>query len=250
MSAVDWPLLKRVSRSFYLTLRLLPEAVRDSIALAYLLARLTDTKADGATNAGEKELLKREAELMGELARSPDREDIETVWRTIREGQEFDGERFASEEDGPLTAEERERYTYLVAGCVGEFWTRLCMRKVKGFAARTEREMLEWGVRFGKGLQLVNILRDRRGDWRLGRVYVSDEEVPATLSLARECLEDAERYTRAIRPWRLRTACALPLLIGRETLELVAAHPTAERVRISRGRVWVLLVRSALFGRS
>ena len=39
-------LLKRVSRSFYLTLRVLPGAVRPQIALAYMLARATDTVAD------------------------------------------------------------------------------------------------------------------------------------------------------------------------------------------------------------
>ena len=39
-------LLKRNSRSFYLTLRVLPRAIRHQIGLAYLLARTTDTIAD------------------------------------------------------------------------------------------------------------------------------------------------------------------------------------------------------------
>src|SRR4051812_7248031 len=39
-------LLKDVSRSFYLTLRVLPREVRSQIGLAYLLARTTDTVAD------------------------------------------------------------------------------------------------------------------------------------------------------------------------------------------------------------
>ena len=39
-------LLKQVSRSFYLTLRVLPRAIRPQIGLAYLLARTTDTIAD------------------------------------------------------------------------------------------------------------------------------------------------------------------------------------------------------------
>jgi len=39
-------LLKATSRSFYLTLRVLPAAVRSQIGLAYLLARTTDTVAD------------------------------------------------------------------------------------------------------------------------------------------------------------------------------------------------------------
>jgi len=39
-------LLKQVSRSFYLTLRVLPAAIRQQIGLAYLLARTADTIAD------------------------------------------------------------------------------------------------------------------------------------------------------------------------------------------------------------
>src|SRR6202007_153114 len=40
------PLLKGVSRSFYLTLRVLPKGMRDPVGLAYLLARAADTIAD------------------------------------------------------------------------------------------------------------------------------------------------------------------------------------------------------------
>src|SRR6266446_5202182 len=39
-------LLKQVSRSFYLTMRVLPAAIRPQISVAYLLARTTDTVAD------------------------------------------------------------------------------------------------------------------------------------------------------------------------------------------------------------
>ena len=39
-------LLSRVSRSFYLTLRVLPSVMREPIGLAYLLARASDTIAD------------------------------------------------------------------------------------------------------------------------------------------------------------------------------------------------------------
>src|SRR5271170_5616419 len=39
-------LLRATSRSFYLSLRVLPAAVRPQIGLAYLLARTTDTIAD------------------------------------------------------------------------------------------------------------------------------------------------------------------------------------------------------------
>ena len=41
-------LLRGVSRSFYLSIRLLPEPLREPVSAAYLLARATDTVADTA----------------------------------------------------------------------------------------------------------------------------------------------------------------------------------------------------------
>lgn len=241
---MDWPLLKAVSRSFYLTLRLLPGPVRESIALAYLLARISDTQADGADTPAEHELLRREPEIRGWLEASPDRVEIERVWTTIREGQAFDSERFARPE--PLSSEELDRYTYLVAGCVGEFWTILCEKRLPGFARKTASEMIPLGIRFGQGLQLVNILRDRAADLGKGRVYVRETDLSMVLTQAREHLKTAREYVRAVRVFRLRVACALPFLLADETLDLVERNPTAARVKVSRSRVRVLLLR-ALF---
>jgi farnesyl-diphosphate farnesyltransferase len=44
--ALGKTILRSVSRSFYLSLRFLPQQLREPIALAYLLARTTDTVAD------------------------------------------------------------------------------------------------------------------------------------------------------------------------------------------------------------
>src|SRR3954465_12721329 len=49
-------LLKATSRSFYLTLRVLPAKIRPQIGLAYLLARTTDTIADTGLIALDKRL--------------------------------------------------------------------------------------------------------------------------------------------------------------------------------------------------
>jgi len=244
---MDWFLLKRVSRSFYLTLRLLPGPVREPIALGYLLARLSDTQADGASSAAERELLARETELMSWLAEAPDRGEIEDVWTTIRAGQSFDMERFAGPDPAPLTEEELDRYVYLVAGCVGEFWTKLCAKHLPGFSRRPVSELLDLGIRFGKGLQLVNILRDRQADAVLNRVYVPENRFAAVLDLARMHLRSAEQYTRSLTSRRLRAACALPFLMGRETLDLVAADPLRPRVKVSRHRVRWLFLRALFF---
>lgn len=247
MSAVDWRLLKKVSRSFYLTLYWLPQPVRDSIALAYLLARLTDTQADGVATEGERELMQRESLLVEALSRSPDRREIEEVWRTIQEGQEFDRVRFTGPSPEPLSAAELDRYTYLVAGCVGEFWTRICTKHLPGYSRLDESKMRSLGVDYGKGLQLINILRDRTADRSLGRIYLKDDTVSHYLRIARGHMNSAETYVRAITIRRLRMATVLPMLIGRDTLDLLEAAPQAVRVKVSRSRVWCHLMRSLFY---
>ncbi|MBI4326322.1 MAG: squalene/phytoene synthase family protein, partial [Chloroflexi bacterium] len=54
-------LLKDVSRSFYLTLRVLPGKIRSQMGLAYLLARATDTIADTEIIALDRRLAALEA---------------------------------------------------------------------------------------------------------------------------------------------------------------------------------------------
>jgi farnesyl-diphosphate farnesyltransferase len=256
-------ILRRTSRSFHLTIRLLPWAVRDDISLAYLLARATDTVADTATapegerlhllralreslgraeiagydaaawagqhrEAAERSLLLALPDLwrrMGErdeVARRP----MITVMGCILEGQIFDLERF-SPEAGPLTDEELERYTYLVAGSVGEFWTDLCAARLQDFANEPPQVMGARARHYGQGLQLVNILRDRRMDAALGRVYVPPGEVGLWTEQARRWLQDGADYCAALRSGRLRYATLLPALLGWRTLLLTEAQPAS-----------------------
>src|SRR5450432_337020 len=64
------PLLRDVSRSFYLTLRVLPKPIRSQISVAYLLARASDTIADtDAVPRAKRVLLLQEFQS---LARVPD----------------------------------------------------------------------------------------------------------------------------------------------------------------------------------
>ena len=63
LSSTEWRLLLRsVSRSFDLSIRLLPAPVRAPVAVGYLLARATDTVADTAVRPAVERL-----ELLREL---------------------------------------------------------------------------------------------------------------------------------------------------------------------------------------
>ena len=308
-------LLRDTSRSFYLTLRILPGAVRPQIGLAYLLARTTDTIADtelvplearlqaladlrerimGApspelnlaqlspSQASEPErlLLERAGEtlrILNGLAEE-DKRLICEVLNTIISGQVLDLQRFGPPHPPHPRALETEAelddYTYRVAGCVGEFWTRLCRAHLFPSARVDDAMLLRDGIRFGKGLQLVNILRDLPADLRKGRCYIPRQSLaaaglapedlssaanePRFRALYQTCLDRAEghlqagwNYTNALPPgqWRLRLACAWPVLIGARTLRKLRVEnilDSTRRIKIARPEVRAIIVRSIL----
>ncbi len=49
----------------------------------------------------------------------------------------------------------------------------------------------------------------------------------------------ATPYAAAMRPRTLRAACLLPLDLARQTLDLVAAHPLGENIKVPRHKVWI-----------
>ncbi len=312
-------LLPRVSRSFSLTLGVLPRSLRRPIGLAYLLARAADTIADtrlisrearqdyletlrqilrdGGEDGGlgeiqvaltgaqaspaERELLARLPEAFALLERL-DRDDqarVRDLLLTLTQGMLFDLRTFPGEDEGRLVAiESRQalgRYTYFVAGCVGEFWTEMAMSHRPALSRWDREAMRREGVRFGQGLQLTNILRDLSRDLRIGRCYLPADELsalglraedlldpsalvkvcPLLFDLLREALSHYQTgwaYTRAHprREWRLRLACAWPLLIGLQTLARVAEAENVldppVTVKISRREVYRTLVRSTI----
>ena len=88
----------------------------------------------------------------------------------------MDLSRFAKASDKKIialeTAVDLDDYTYRVAGCVGGFWTKLCRAHLFPRAKLDEEQFMVDGIRFGKGLQLVNILRDLPEDLKKGRCYL------------------------------------------------------------------------------
>ncbi len=167
--------------------------------------------------------------------------------------------------------EELDRYIYLVAGCVGEFWTRMCVAHLSDLKEWDLSRMVDLGVRFGKGLQLVNILRDLPRDLRNGRCYLPvaeprcllkaeaftsfSVEYARWLDLAISYLESGWEYVLSIpsSQWRLRLACVWPIWIGLMTIaSLRQANPLdgAARIKIERRQVYGVIVRSLLTGKS
>jgi farnesyl-diphosphate farnesyltransferase len=306
-------LLREVSRSFYLTLRVLPPSVRRPIGLAYLLARATDTVADAASlpvaerrrvlvalrerildsamptpglgafaagvpevTPGERRLMARLPEALEALDRSQlwEKSSIRTVLEIIAGGQILDLDRFGGVVPGRGVAAlpdagALDDYTYRVAGCVGEFWTRICRNRLFPGAVIDDDAFEADGVRLGKGLQLINILRDLPRDLEAGRCYLPADEL-ARVGLDPDRLRDpAEEarlrpvydawmgraeahlvagweYVRRIPPGqvRVRLACAWPILIGLRTLRRLrepGVLDPARRVKVPRSEVRAIL---------
>ncbi len=307
--------LKHVSRSFYLTLRVLPAVLRDQLGLAYLFARAADTIADTGVLPREQRLeclqifrglfgngavpwhqvtriqqavlphqsLPAERLLVERLEDCfrvfldfsvEDQARIRSLMRNLTPGMEMDLVTFAGDRVEDLTAlrsfDDLDRYIYHVAGCVGEFWTHMSCAHVASLASWNQTHMSKIGVRFGKGLQLTNVLKDLPRDLRRGRCYVPQdwlEDVglkpgdllrpeslpalrPVLTRLLRHALDHLDQgwlYTLAIprREVRLRLACLWPLLFAGETLRLVASSPDlldpAVNVKMTRGRVYRLM---------
>jgi farnesyl-diphosphate farnesyltransferase len=309
-------LLKNTSRSFYLTLRVLPGEIRSQIGLAYLLARTSDTIADtqllalnqrvaalrafGARIEGsQRDLLdfrdftrhqssEAEQSLLENCESSlsllqsftpEDQRLVREVLRTILSGQELDLQRFAGASGEKIAAlgtdEELDDYTYRVAGCVGEFWTRMCFAHIYRTEPGAAQALLPSAVRFGKGLQLVNILRDLAVDLVQGRCYLPQERLsqagltPADLrdpkneprlrplyngylNQAQEHLAAGWAYTNALpgSSARVRLACAWPILIGLKTLSRLRTGNVLDlkgRIKISRAEVKSIILRSVLY---
>ena len=303
-------LLRSVSRTFYLSVRILPAALRETMGVAYLLARTSDTIADsegtpvamrlrrleefgkmiqsGATpqfigniqrdiqpaHSGERALiaaLPRVLERFGTFKPWEWKETVDLLSNIIT-GQSNDLRTFS--DPGQITAlsdaHSLEDYAYLVAGCVGEWWTRMSFHHFPRYSRRTEQELMPLAASFGKGLQLVNILRDMPADLAAGRCYLPADELQnagadpralldnpaaaqpvfdAWMAKARGFLDEGRAYIRAVRPWRIRFACYLPWRLAGRTLDLMAATPplgSAEKVKVSRAMVYGTMLRGLL----
>lgn len=295
--------LRDVSRSFYLTLRLLPKPMRTGASLGYLLARSSDTLADAAGvshelrrqcldqfaqavagEAGvprwpiyllnslpdrrERRLLECASEILERLQSLPEAEArlVREVVAIIISGQVLDLERFGHAtrdhvvvlpDDGAL-----EDYAWRVAGCVGAFWTKLGFLTMGSrFSTAPEERLLEKGIAYGKGLQLVNILRDLADDLQVGRCYLPvGNPQDATELLATHAhwcgradawISSGLEYAALLNTRQLRATSVLPAWIAQKTLTALqgATWDTLQsRIKVPRSTIYSLLLKSFFHG--
>jgi farnesyl-diphosphate farnesyltransferase len=243
------------------------------------LARLSEAFAAQQTDPSERALMLALPDCLPLLPNlsEADQASVRSVLGHITQGQHLDMVRFGPGLNALKTEAELAHYTWLVAGCVGEFWTELCGRHLPGYSQLPQAEMLRIGREYGMGLQRLNIIRDAGADLSAGRCYWPVETLaqagltPAMLAQAAQTsdtgallsltpiytqwldhtqtqLADGLRYAFALKPLRLRLASALPALIGTRTVALLRqAGPAAltQRVKMPRHEMRALLWRIA-----
>jgi farnesyl-diphosphate farnesyltransferase len=234
-------------------------------------------------SAGERALMQRLEDcfqLFGTLT-PEDQTRIRRLMCTLTNGMEMDLTVFPGDSVKELialyTMEELDRYTYYVAGCVGEFWTDMVAGHVPSLSTWNVADMAKVGVRFGKGLQLTNILKDVARDLQRGRCYIpetllqeagltpsdllnqdnSDRLKPILrklIGLARDHLDQGWMYTLAIprRELRLRLACMWPILFAGQTLRRVGDSAVlldpSVNIKMPKGQVYRIMALTTLTG--
>lgn len=233
-------LLQKTSRTFALAIPLLPEPTRHQVSLAYLLFRIADTFEDATlwppsrrvetlrrfvqlldgdaaeaealsaecanqpplSHAGYQELLSRMPQVLAELAKcSPAaRAAISRQVGRSAEGM-IDFVRRTDDQGGLVLASvaDLRGYCYAVAGIVGEMLTELYVLDRPALAPVAD-ELHSRAAEFGEGLQLVNILKDARGDAAEGRVYLPRGiPVREIIALAERDLARAAEFVALLR---------------------------------------------------
>ena len=299
-------MLPRVSRTFAPTIRRLPKGLRLPVTVAYLLCRIADTIEDSPDLSIEqkKEMLSHYAniftgentaayhQLLALLKFLPQHSADEQlahklpvvmevfysfspnvrglIARWVAEmslgmrkyAQAKQKRRFSFLK----SMKELDEYTYYVAGTVGYLLTELFSYYSKKITPMVKMRLEQLAESFGKGLQLVNIIRDAAADLKRGQSYIPDELLQK-YHLTRESIFQKENADRAVQLFnelirnavhhldraldytltipkeetRIRLFCILPLFWALRTLELIQRNTLAlldsEKIKISRRAV-------------
>jgi phytoene synthase len=165
---------RREARNFAYGIRVLPRDKRRAISAIYAFARRVDDIADGELPNAEKRALLEQ--LRADLE-SPPQDPVLVALADARSRYSIPAEALHDLVDGGLQDTEQSRYRDFeellgycrrVAGAVG-----VACVAVYGSDDRERAQAL------GVALQLINIIRDVREDWELGRVYLPQDELAA-----------------------------------------------------------------------
>lgn len=279
MSPLD-ELLQKTSRTFALSIPLLPEELRHSVSVAYLLFRIADTIEDelpcsledrrnalltiadrfadeptvvcdalgdmridmqSLSNSGYADLLRNAHILIEDFLSLSVEQRTAIASHLVRTCRGM--AHYLGRDLSTGTSQNLREYCYIVAGIVGEMLTELFMLHDPHLAPSRD-QLLREAVAFGEGLQLVNIIRDASDDLHAGRCYLPRSlGRPQLIDFARSNLQCAQGYIRM-----LQDANCHPGTVQFNALNLALAFATIDAVqehgpgaKLTRVKVWNIL---------
>lgn len=239
-------MLEKTSRTFFIPISRMVSGLREAVASAYLCMRAIDEIED-------HELLPEQNKIellfgISEALRSPDTE--EAVRRLLAPYREVlpevslrivDWARLCPSAVSPTvtrytammaeqmaewvrkkwvirTEADLDGYTYSVAGMVGEMLSELWH-----WHDGTQSDRAK-AVAFGRGLQAVNILRNRKEDLSRGVDFYPDGWGPKEmLAYTRRNLKLADEYINELGKGPALEFCKIPLALAHATVKILAA---------------------------
>ena len=308
-------MLPRVSRTFAPTIRMLPKKLNKTVTVAYLLCRIADTVEDEASLTQEEkrrhlllfaDIFRLQSDEVKEkflkgMQKIPDHsadvdllKNLNKVWSVYQsfspEVQKLIGIWVVEMTMGMIkyaqssnrrkwqflkSMQELDEYTYYVAGTVGHLLTALFAHFSKKITPVIVQRLENFSESFGKGLQMVNIIRDMTRDLRRGQSYIPDEILQKyrltrrtifeadnseqvvclfneMVQLAVDHLDKALAYVVTLpkEETRIRLFCLLPLFWAMQTLKIIQTNTLgllkADSVKISRGVIRVEFLKSLI----
>lgn len=236
-------MLAVTSRTFYIPISGLVPGLKEAVASAYLCMRAIDEIEDHPELAPDVKikLLQGVSRLLHEPAKleslfSPYQESLDDVTLRLSDWVKLCPVSIAprvtqstakmSEQMAEWvgrgwiirTEEDLDYYTYCVAGAVGELLSDLWL-----WFDGTETDRIK-SVAFGRGLQAVNILRNRIEDSTRGVNFFPDDwGVEEMFVYTRRNLELADAYIADIKPGPILDFCSIPLALAHATVHALAA---------------------------
>ena len=237
-----WDMLKKTSRTFYIPITFLETKLKKAVASAYLVMRAIDEIEDHeALGSEEKQALLRATSKM--LLKEFDQKEYEQLvepfqdilpevslrlgdWLAICPVDLVDKVKESSSEmaEGMAkwveknwqvkTKEDLDEYTYYVAGLVGVMLSDLWKWDSD---IDTDREL---AIAYGRGLQAVNILRNKDEDKERGVQFFPEGWTREDMfHYAEGNLAKADEYLKSINRRSIKLFCKLPLALAHKTLK-------------------------------
>jgi farnesyl-diphosphate farnesyltransferase len=134
--------------------------------------------------------------------------------------------KYSSSQNFLNTLDELDDYIYYVAGTVGNLVTTLFSLYSHHITSNIAQQLKKHAESFGKGLQMVNIIRDMPNDWKGNRSYMPNELLKK-YDLTRQSIFDRQNIQRSKKMIEELIEMALSYLDA--SLQYIVAIPKAER---------------------